>query len=91
MQKKIFIFLFFLWFSCSNFDDTISSQDAYSHFYIAILYKASQCNQKPEFLMILPKEISKKIYEACIFSIIRMDCPFNEYPLICYKIYEKSD
>ncbi len=83
--------MFFLYFaSCVN-QDIVKDSEAYTNLLIAILYKASVCNQQPSYVLILPKKLPRRWYEACIFSIIRMDCPFEEYPIICYKIYEKLE
>jgi hypothetical protein len=41
--------------------------------------------------LIFPKVVSKRWLDACLFSIIRSECPFNDYPSICLKVYEKEE
>jgi hypothetical protein len=86
MKKLIIILLLFLGFC--QIDESIKDSEAYKDFLIAYLYKASQCNSQPSYFLILPKKVPKRWFDACLFSIIRSDCPFNEYPLICFKIYD---
>lgn len=77
-------------FSCES-ENILKDDDKYFELWSAILYKSSQCQTQPNYFLILPKKFSKRWYNACVFSIIRMDCPFSEYPIVCYKIYEKEE
>lgn len=91
MKLKIILLLLFVFFiGCTN-EEIINNSEAYTSLVIAILYKSSICNHQPSYFLILPKEMPRRWYEACIFSIIRMNCPFYEYPAACIKIYEKVE
>lgn len=89
-MKKLIIFLFLLISFCLV-EENVNRSEAYHDFLIAYLYKASQCNSQPEYFLIFPKVVSKRWLDACLFSIIRSECPFNDYPSICLKIYEKEE
>ncbi len=90
-MKKLILILLWILLSCLIDESTIKNKDAYHDFFIAYFYKASFCNSQPSYFLIFPKEVNKRWLEACIFSIIRSDCPFNEYPLICLNIYKKQE
>lgn len=88
---KKFIFIVVIFFSCLIEENVIKNQDAYRDFLIAYIYKSTLCNSQPSYFLVFPKKLSKRWFEACIFSIIRSDCPFNEYPSICLKIYLENE
>lgn len=75
---------------CLDVDtNVISQKKAYEEFLIAYLYKASICQTEPGYFLILPEKVPRRWFESCLFTIIRSECPFVDYPLICGKIYEK--
>jgi len=90
MKNLLLIFMIsFLSFCLS--EENVKNSEAYHDFLIAYFYKASQCNNQPEYFLIFPKFISKRWLDACLFSIIRSECPFNDYPSVCLKVYEKEE
>lgn len=82
--------LFVIFFSVSGCiieKDDISNQDAYSQLYSAIDYKAEVCGQKPGYFLILPGEPTQYEVDLCSITIVRSECPFNDYPLFCLELY----
>ncbi|GIX40582.1 MAG: hypothetical protein KatS3mg129_0315 [Leptospiraceae bacterium] len=87
-MKRLIIILLLIFIGFCQIEETIKDNEAYEDFLIAYLYKASQCKTQPSYFLLFPENVSKRWFNACLFSIIRSDCPFNEYPIICLKIYE---
>ena len=67
--------------------DDLSNQDAYSQLYAAIDYRAGVCGERPGYFLILPGEPTQYEVDLCSISIIRSECPFNDYPLFCLELY----
>lgn len=85
-----FLFLIFLWwFNACRIEDTLSSEETNSQIYSAANYKSRECgNPIPQpFLFALKNNVSRRNVDLCTFAIIRMDCPFDGYPIVCILIY----
>lgn len=80
----LFIFNF-----CIIEDASINMIDAYSELYQAIEYKYKECGNKPEQPFIPPTKTDRDSLKLCTISILRMECPFNEYPIFCYDMFLK--
>ncbi len=72
---------------CVIEDDDMTNQDAYGQLYSAIQYKQNECGQSPGYFLIFPSEPTQYEIDLCSISIIRQECPFNDYPLFCLEIY----
>lgn len=68
-------------------DTSIDQSDAYNQIYAAIDYKAKECGTSPAYPLILPDTPSNYGVELCSLTIIRLECPFNDYPLLCLEAY----
>ncbi len=77
--------LFF--FSGCMEDDSFQQDDAYNELYATIEYKAKQCGQRPPYFLILPGIPTKYEVDLCSITIIRQECPFNDYPIFCLELY----
>ncbi len=86
MKKIIIILLIFI--NCLNFEEEKRNNKDYLNFLAAYFYKSSQCNSQPPFFLVLPERLDRIKYEQCLFWIIRMDCPFSDYPLLCYQLHK---
>ncbi|MCE9501657.1 MAG: hypothetical protein K8R21_14330 [Leptospira sp.] len=80
------------------------SIDAQSQINAAIQFKLDKCNadlkkkdpstgftyQAPQpWLYVIGKPVKRNV-DLCSLSIMRVDCPFIQYPLICLLIYDKK-
>lgn len=68
-------------------EDYMHRSDGYSELISAIDYRANQCGNRPQLPLILPEKPSKYSVHLCAVSIIRMSCPFNDYPPFCLEIF----
>lgn len=84
---SLVLFAFIFVFSCRVDDDELKESDAYNQIYYAVEYKAEVCGNRPGYLLILPGDVSSYATDLCSLSIVRMDCPFNDYPTECLGIY----
>lgn len=67
---------------------TVPEDEAWSQIYAAIDYKYKECGNQPNYILIVPHEPSQYGVELCSLSILRQECPFNDYPLFCVEMYE---
>ena len=85
---RIFILIFSLLLGCIPVDDKISKENAQSQIYAAADFKAKKCGtpipQPP--LLVFTDQLQRNL-DLCTLSIIRMDCPFDGYPVICLGLY----
>ncbi|MDH5655291.1 MAG: hypothetical protein OEZ34_05255 [Spirochaetia bacterium] len=90
--KKIHIYIFvfssyFLSASCVE-KGRMDTTDAWIEVYVAIHEKAKECGNHPQYILPVfedPKEYGVRL---CSLSILRQDCPFNDYPLFCLEMLE---
>lgn len=73
--------------SCIPQDDYVHPSDAYSELIAAIDYRAKQCGNRPANPLILPQKPPTYGVRLCSISIVRMECPFNDYPPFCLEIF----
>ena len=64
----------------------MSTYDAYVEIYRAIDYKEKECKSKPGYLFYVPENPDEYGVRLCSMSILRMDCPFKEYPTFCWEL-----
>lgn len=74
-------------FSGCVMESSLPAIDAQSEIYAAIAYKEGSCGQRPDFILIVPPQPSQYGTELCSISIIRMECPFDHYPMYCLELY----
>ncbi len=86
-KNQLILFLILFLFSCQIEDSSIKIIDAYTELYNAIEYKYKECGNKPETTIILPNQVSRNALKLCTLQILRLECPFYEYPISCYDIY----
>lgn len=67
---------------------TVPENEAWSQIYAAIDYKARECGNQPNYILIVPREPSQYGVELCSLTILRQECPFNDYPIFCVEMYE---
>lgn len=72
---------------CDAGEDTVPTGDAWSEIYAAIEFKDKECEGRPDHFLLVPDNPKPYSVRLCSLSIIRLDCPFNEYPLFCLTIY----
>jgi hypothetical protein len=90
MKQKISLLLILLSFNfCIVEDASINMMDAYSELYSAIEYKYKECGNKPDSPLIPPEKSNRNSLKLCTLSILRMNCPFKEYPITCYDLFLK--
>ena len=70
-------------------DTTVDLAAAYSEIGSAIDYKAKVCGHSPGYPLLLPNTPSAYGVKLCALTIIRSECPFNDYPLFCLEIYSE--
>jgi hypothetical protein len=68
-------------------NDSLPRADATSEIYAAIDAKARQCGSRPGYLLYIPDNPPEYGTRLCSLSIIRQNCPFNDYPLFCLEMY----
>ncbi|MBE7410461.1 MAG: hypothetical protein HS129_00110 [Leptospiraceae bacterium] len=88
LNMKYAILIFLLFGFCSDDTEKISREKTINEIIVATLYKIGECKQFPGYFLVPPKEPYKYGVDACVFSIIRTPCPFNQYPLICIEMYK---
>lgn len=92
-MKNLFSPLFFCLLLCSGWgcpvDTIVDLGTAYSEIGSAIDFKETQCGQKPNYPLLLPNTPSAYGVTLCALTIIRSECPFNDYPLFCLEIYSE--
>jgi hypothetical protein len=86
-MRYLIFFLFLVFSFCLVEDASIKQLDAYSELSKAIEYKYKECGNKPDQPLIPPTKIDRNSLKICTLSILRMDCPFNEYPIFCYDMF----
>lgn len=89
VQYFILILLIFLiiFSNCIVEDASINAIDAYSEIYQATEYKFKECGNKPETPFIPPDRVEREALRLCTISILRMECPFTEYPIFCDDLF----
>ncbi len=73
--------------TCIVEDASIKFLDAYSEIYQAIEYKYKECGNRPQEDFFPPVKTDRNSLKLCTLSILRMSCPFNEYPIFCYDMF----
>ncbi|MFN3604159.1 MAG: hypothetical protein ACK4UJ_05585 [Leptonema sp. (in: bacteria)] len=86
-KSKFFLIFLILVLGCQIEDNSIQFVDAYSELNKAIEYKYKECGNKPEEILLPPKSLSRDSLKICTLSILRVSCPFTEYPIFCYEMY----
>lgn len=72
---------------CLVQDASISQIEAYSEIYRAVEYKYKECGTRPENEFIPPPKVDLDSLRLCTLYILRLPCPFEEYPVYCYDLY----
>lgn len=85
--SKFFLLFLLIFLSCQVEDASVSLIDAYSELNQAIEYKSKECGNKPENILIPPNNVKRESLKICTLSILRMECPFLEYPIFCYDMF----
>ncbi|MBI41779.1 MAG: hypothetical protein CMF59_19460 [Leptospiraceae bacterium] len=67
---------------------TVPEDEAWSQIYAAIDYKYRECGNQPNYILIVPREPSQYGVELCALTILRQECPFNDYPIFCVEMYD---
>lgn len=86
LRLLVLPFLFFLT-ACPE-DTTVPDDEAMSQIYAAVNYKAKECGNEPAYILIVPHEPTQHSVDLCALTIIRSECPFNDYPLFCVEMYD---
>ena len=73
--------------ACGGYQETVELSDAYVDIYVAIGYKANECGNRPAYPLLMLDEPSRYAVDACLFAIVRGECPFNDYPILCFELY----
>ncbi len=88
----ILILLSIYTYNCVPYEEKISAWNAQTQVNAAVDFKAKQCNsfapQPP--LYVFTDQVQRNL-DLCTIAITRMECPFNEYPIICLGIYTESE
>lgn len=88
MKVKYFLLIIFIIFcNCIVEDASVNAIDAYSEINKAIEYKYKECGNKPQNIFIPPDRVERDALRLCTISILRSECPFNEYPIFCSDLY----
>ncbi len=74
-------------FGSCVYEETVELTEAYVQVYVAVAYKASECGGQPAYPLVMIDEPSRYAVDACVFSIVRSECPFQDYPLLCFELY----
>lgn len=70
-----------------GYEEPVPLTDAYIEIYVAIGYKANECGHRPAYPLVMLDEPSRYAVDSCVFSIVRGTCPFTDYPLLCFELY----
>lgn len=73
--------------SCASESDTVPIEDAYVQLFVAIDVRRSECGEQPDYFLPVIDEPTPYGLNACVFAIVRGECPFLDYPLICLEMY----
>ena len=76
-----------LWAGGCVYEEGVKLQDAYLEVYAAIGYKGNECGNRPAYPLVMIDEPSRYAVDACVFSIVRGECPFVDYPVMCFELY----
>jgi len=81
--------VFVAFFSSCTIQDTLTQAETNSQIFAAASYKARECgNPIPNpFLYAISKRVPQRNVDLCTFAILRSDCPFDAFPLVCVLIY----
>lgn len=85
--------LFVLFFSCDVPEEKTESKDNINLGY-AIAFKANECGNYPSYPLYIASgtaKPSKRDIQACVLTIIQQQCPFDNYPFYCLKIFKNFD
>jgi len=66
---------------------TMDTADAWSEVLAAIDYKARECGNRPGYILLVPDNPVEYGTHLCSLTILRMKCPFRDYPLFCFEMY----
>ncbi|MCS7205703.1 MAG: hypothetical protein NZ853_08395 [Leptospiraceae bacterium] len=72
---------------CVVEDASINFVDAYIEIQKAVEYKQKECGNRPPNDFIPPPNIDEDSLRLCSLYILRLPCPFDEYPIYCYDLY----
>ena len=78
-------------YNCVPYDESIPAWDAQTQVNAAAEFKAKECkSETPQPPLYVFTDQVKRNLDLCTIAITRMECPFNEYPIICLGIYVES-
>ncbi|MBW7858256.1 MAG: hypothetical protein H3C43_08190 [Leptonema sp. (in: Bacteria)] len=86
-SKLIFISCLLIAGSCMPVDTGIEFEDSMSEIYAATAYKAQECGNQPSLPFIAPKNAKEYGLRLCSLSILRQECPFQDYPIFCLEMF----
>lgn len=72
---------------CVVGEEGYATDEAWSEIYAAIDFKKEECGNEPEQKMLVPPNPPTYGTQLCSISIIRMECPFDHYPILCLEMY----
>lgn len=91
--KQIFVwgilgFLVIFLFSCMQ-SSTLDSDHTNSQVYSAAVYKAKECGSTlpQDYLFVTSNKVPQRNVDLCTYAIMRMNCPFDGFPLVCVLLY----
>jgi len=88
MKRLLAVWVFALGFcGCIVENDTVNTGDAISEIYAAIQFKTRQCGNSPGYLLLVPDHPPSYGTRLCSLSIIRLECPFRDYPVFCVEMF----
>ncbi|MCC5815997.1 MAG: hypothetical protein JJT78_14695 [Leptospira sp.] len=74
--------------NCTN-QETLNSDQVNSQLFSAASYKARECGDPipSQFLFAISDNVPQRNVDLCTFAILRSECPFSGFPLVCVLIY----
>lgn len=79
-----------LFAGCRVDESAMDLGDAYSEIWAAVVFKANQCGNEPQYPLLIPRDPPEYGVRLCSLLILGQPCPFNDYPLFCVELYADS-
>lgn len=77
-----------LFVGCLAESVSVDTSEAYSQIFAAIDYKREACGDWPGFYLVPLDNPQQYGTDLCSLSIIREECPFDDYPVFCMEMYD---
>lgn len=71
--------------SCAN--GYVEKDEAQKDILVATAYKTQECGSGPGYFLPIIKDQDQNAVSGCVIAIVNAQCPFNEYPLLCIRVY----